>query len=203
MKRKGLLMILLAVLALSACIKDSFIPLPDYDVANLANTTPVDTAYKAQFEGVYALLDGDERFGRQFVAKWANGYLCFFSESDGKFLNMQVGYNAADSSFRMAGFWYDPLQPQDGHVQFTMARADGVDSVFAHKSINPLVTSNGLFFGETKLFLVQAGALIGVSVFAFGGTLLLLKLTNALVPMRVSDEEERKGLDLSQHGERL
>ncbi|TCJ12063.1 ammonium transporter [Flaviaesturariibacter flavus] len=75
--------------------------------------------------------------------------------------------------------------------------------VFAHKSVNSMVSSNGLFFGETRLFLVQLGALVGVSVFAFGGTLLLLKITDAIKPLRVSDDEERIGLDQSQHGERL
>jgi len=75
--------------------------------------------------------------------------------------------------------------------------------VFASKAVNPAIAGNGLFFGETKLFLVQTGALIGVSAFAFGGTWLLLRLVNAIAPLRVSEEEERVGLDLSQHGERL
>jgi Amt family ammonium transporter len=75
--------------------------------------------------------------------------------------------------------------------------------VFAHKSVNSVVSTNGLFFGETRLFLVQVGALVGVSIFAFGGTLLLLKITDSIKPLRVSENEERIGLDQSQHGERL
>ena len=75
--------------------------------------------------------------------------------------------------------------------------------VFAHKSINSTVTTNGLFFGESGLFLVQLGALIGVSIFAFGGTWILLKITNTILPLRVSAEEERLGLDRTQHGEQL
>ncbi|RYY89785.1 MAG: ammonium transporter [Chitinophagaceae bacterium] len=75
--------------------------------------------------------------------------------------------------------------------------------VFASKGVNPAIAGNGLLFGETKLFLVQAGALVGVSAFAFGGTWILLRLTNAILPLRVSAEEERVGLDRSQHGESL
>ncbi|RYY40440.1 MAG: ammonium transporter [Chitinophagaceae bacterium] len=75
--------------------------------------------------------------------------------------------------------------------------------VFASKGVNPAIAGNGLLFGESKLFLVQAGALIGVSLFAFGGTWLLLRISNSLLPLRVSDEEERTGLDRSQHGESL
>lgn len=75
--------------------------------------------------------------------------------------------------------------------------------VFAHKSINSAVVNNGLFFGETKLFVVHLIAVVGVSVFAFGGSLLLLKITDMISPLRVTAEEESEGLDWSQHGERL
>jgi Amt family ammonium transporter len=50
---------------------------------------------------------------------------------------------------------------------------------------------------------VHLGALIGVSIFAFCGSWLLLKLTDSITPLRVSEEEEELGLDISQHGERL
>jgi Amt family ammonium transporter len=76
--------------------------------------------------------------------------------------------------------------------------------VFASQGINPAnTTGNGLFFGETKLFIVQFVSMIGVSVFVFFGTLLLLRFTNWITPLRVSEEEEKDGLDSSQHGERL
>lgn len=76
--------------------------------------------------------------------------------------------------------------------------------VFASQSVNPAnTTGNGLFFGETRLFVVQAVAMVIVSVIVFFGTLLLLKITNWITPLRVSAEEEQEGLDSSQHGERL
>jgi Amt family ammonium transporter len=76
--------------------------------------------------------------------------------------------------------------------------------VFAHQSINSAnTTGNGLFFGETHLFIIQSEALVGVSIFAFFGSLLLLKITDMLSPLRVSEEDEAIGLDISQHGEKL
>jgi Amt family ammonium transporter len=76
--------------------------------------------------------------------------------------------------------------------------------VFAWQGINPAnTTGNGLIYGETKLFLIQLFTMIGVSAFAFFGTLLLLKITDWISPLRVSEEEEIVGLDLSQHGEKL
>jgi len=76
--------------------------------------------------------------------------------------------------------------------------------VFASQQVNKLnTTGNGLFFGETHLFIVQLVALVCVSIFAFFGSLLLLKITDMISPLRVSAEEEEQGLDLSQHGEKL
>jgi ammonium transporter, Amt family len=76
--------------------------------------------------------------------------------------------------------------------------------VFASKEINPeIVTVNGLIFGEFHLFAVQSLALICVSIYAFFGSLLLLKITDMISRLRVSEEDERLGLDMSQHGEKL
>ncbi|RYY00908.1 MAG: ammonium transporter [Gammaproteobacteria bacterium] len=75
--------------------------------------------------------------------------------------------------------------------------------VFASNKINPAVVDNGLFFGETKLFVTHMVALVGVSVFAFGGTFILLKITDLVTPLRVNSNDEAAGLDLTQHGEKL
>jgi len=76
--------------------------------------------------------------------------------------------------------------------------------VFAHKNVNAgNLTGNGLFFGETHLFYVQCIALVVVSIYAFFGSLLLLKITDMISPLRVSKEDEVIGLDISQHGEKL
>ncbi|MEJ5054160.1 ammonium transporter [Sphingobacterium sp. MYb382] len=76
-------------------------------------------------------------------------------------------------------------------------------SVFAHSNVNSAVTTNGLFFGETGLFVAHLIALLGASAFAFFGSLALLKITDLLSPLRVSTEAETIGLDLSQHDEEL
>jgi len=75
--------------------------------------------------------------------------------------------------------------------------------VFATRAVNPVIPEgdNGLFFGEIKLFTHHLIALIGVSLFAFAGSYLLLKLTDLITPLRVEEEDEKEGLDRSQHGE--
>ncbi|MDR2282564.1 MAG: ammonium transporter [Sphingobacterium sp.] len=76
-------------------------------------------------------------------------------------------------------------------------------AVFAHNSINPLVKVNGLFFGETGLFVAHVVALVAVSIFAFFGSLLLIKLTDLIAPLRVHEKDEALGLDRTQHDEEL
>ncbi|MCZ4409726.1 ammonium transporter [Cryomorphaceae bacterium 1068] len=61
----------------------------------------------------------------------------------------------------------------------------------------------GLVYGETTTFLYHLLALVMTSVFAFGGSYLLFKLVDSLLSMRVREDQEDRGLDLSQHGERL
>src|SRR3569833_299854 len=76
--------------------------------------------------------------------------------------------------------------------------------VFAHQNVNPgNTTGNGLFFGHTHLFFVQCIAMVAVSIFSFGGSFVLLKITDMIAPLRVSKEEEAIGLDITQHGEKL
>ncbi len=76
--------------------------------------------------------------------------------------------------------------------------------LFAHQNVNGgNTTGNGLYYGETHLFFVHCITLVGVSAFAFFGSLLLLKITDMISKLRVSTEEELIGLDKSQHDEEL
>jgi Amt family ammonium transporter len=76
--------------------------------------------------------------------------------------------------------------------------------VFAHVNVNAgNTTGNGLYYGETHLFFIHLLALVGVSAFAFFGSLLLLKVTDMISTLRVPVVDELTGLDISQHGEEL
>jgi len=65
-------------------------------------------------------------------------------------------------------------------------------------------TGNGLFFGgETTLFFAHLKALGIVATFTFVGSLIILKITDLISPLRVSEKEKMLGSDFSQHGENL
>jgi ammonium transporter, Amt family len=59
----------------------------------------------------------------------------------------------------------------------------------------------GLTSGKYETFFYHLLALVIVAVFAFGGSWLLYKITDLVIPLRVTYEQEEIGLDLSQHGE--
>jgi Amt family ammonium transporter len=60
---------------------------------------------------------------------------------------------------------------------------------------------SGLFYGHTTVFLYHMLALLIVSVYTFGGSYILYKITDWFVPLRVSLQDEIDGLDYTQHGE--
>ena len=70
--------------------------------------------------------------------------------------------------------------------------------VFASKSVNGV---SGLIEGDLYQFGIQLFGTVLASVYAFIVTMLILKVVNKFLPVRVSREEERLGLDASLHHE--
>src|SRR5437899_9278177 len=73
--------------------------------------------------------------------------------------------------------------------------------LLASKAINP-GGADGLFFGNPSQLGIQGLTALTTALFSFVGTYLILKLVNRVVGLRVSSDQERMGLDLSQHNER-
>ncbi len=73
--------------------------------------------------------------------------------------------------------------------------------LFASKLINS-GGADGFFFGNPGQVWIQLVAVLASWALAFFGTLVILKIVDWTMGLRVSDEEEQMGLDLSQHEER-
>jgi Amt family ammonium transporter len=72
--------------------------------------------------------------------------------------------------------------------------------LFASKAVNP-AGADGLLHGNAGLLLTQSiGVATGWAIAALG-TFVTLKLVALVTPLRVTEEQEILGLDLSQHGE--
>jgi Amt family ammonium transporter len=73
--------------------------------------------------------------------------------------------------------------------------------LFASKAINP-AGNDGLFFGNPAQLGIQFVSVLATLVLAIVGSYIILSIVKALMGLRVADEEEMMGLDLSQHNER-
>lgn len=73
--------------------------------------------------------------------------------------------------------------------------------IFGKSSINSVAKWDGLVYGEWRLFAAQIeGILITIAIAAVG-TLICVGIVRIFTPLRVTDREEKLGLDISQHGE--
>ena len=107
-----------------------------------------------------------------------------------------------------AKFGYD-----DSLVAFGVHGAGGtlgalLTGIFAVSAVNPIFKDaqgntlpSGLIDGNAHQVLNQLVGIAIAWVIAIVGTLIILKLVDVTIGLRVSEEEEVQGLDLSQHGE--
>jgi len=72
--------------------------------------------------------------------------------------------------------------------------------LFASKAINE-AGADGLFYGNPGQMKAQIIAVVATWVLAFVGTTIILKVLDVTMGLRVSEEDEIQGLDLSQHSE--
>jgi len=112
----------------------------------------------------------------------AAGTVCYISLN----IKNRLGYDDSLDAFGVHGI---------GGILGTLATG-----LFAQKAINP-AGADGLFFGNPKLFVSQVIAIAVTVVYSFVVTAIMLKVLDKTVGLRVDDESEVVGLDISQHGE--
>ncbi|MEW6088161.1 MAG: ammonium transporter [bacterium] len=73
--------------------------------------------------------------------------------------------------------------------------------LFASKAVNP-AGADGLFYGNPGQLLIQLKTVLATIVYSCVMTLVIYKIVDLLIGMRVTEKEELMGLDLTQHHER-
>jgi ammonium transporter, Amt family len=73
--------------------------------------------------------------------------------------------------------------------------------LFASTAVNA-GGADGLFFGNAGQLAIQLLSVVVTMVFAFVMTLVILRIVDRLIGLRVSEEEEQRGLDISLHDEK-
>ena len=129
--------------------------------------------------------------GAGFVPVWAaliigfvGSPICYFMISKVK---QKFGYDDALDAFGCHGI---------GGVWGGLATG-----LFTQTSINSVAKWNGLFFGDTHLFIVQVISILVTIIVAVVGTLICIGLVRLFTPLRVEKRDEQVGLDLSEHNE--
>ena len=111
------------------------------------------------------------------------GFVCFWAVS----LKFRFGY---DDSLDVVG-----VHLAGGIVGSVLL------GVLAQSSVNAFVP-DGLFFGGIGFFLKQVAGVAVVIVFTFVATYLLARIVKAITGLRVDENQETEGLDISLHEER-
>ena len=71
--------------------------------------------------------------------------------------------------------------------------------VFATSAVNS--DAGGLLSGDVGQFVNQAISVVASAAYALVGTFILIKILDATLGLRVTEEQEVRGLDLTLHGE--
>ncbi len=117
-----------------------------------------------------------------------------------------IGFIAAICS-NLAVYWKGKTTIDDTLDVFPCHGIGGIvgmilTGVFANKKINA-AGNDGLIYGGTDFFLNQVLGCLIVVAFATVVAFILFKVVDLIHPMRVTDLEEEKGLDITQHHESL
>ncbi len=110
------------------------------------------------------------------------GYLCFWGVN----LKNKFGYDDSLDTVGIHGV---------GGVFGAIATG-----LFATTAVNPN-GADGLLFGNLRLLGVQAVSILSAVAYSFAASWIILKLLDKTIGVRVQQEDEMEGLDLSQHGE--
>ncbi len=111
------------------------------------------------------------------------GFVCFLATS---YMKNRLGYDDSLDAFGVHGV--------GGTVGALLT------GLFASTAINS-AAANGLFYGNPKQLLNQVVAVLVTWIYCIVMSLVIIKVVDLLVGLRVTADEEIEGLDSSQHGE--
>ena len=125
----------------------------------------------------------------------------FVSPFSALFMGIAAGALSYVAIMKKGGLGYDDSLDVVGIHGVAGVGGILMTGLFASKAVNA-AGADGLLQGNGAFFAVQALTVVVVGVFSAAGTWVILKVVDRAVGLRVTAEEERMGLDLSQHNER-
>jgi glycerophosphoryl diester phosphodiesterase len=146
MRAPHLAALLMLALAAGGCVEElsPVFPQPDY-AGFLEGTSPVPDSAKRRLEGVYIVVDGDNRFGDTVVLKYSGDMLSVFGEQNVSFMILRGGVR--DSTLVFTGTWRFAQEITTGRVELTIAADDGGRALLSPSFGQPATVLRGVVGG--------------------------------------------------------
>ncbi len=131
--------------------------------------------------------------GPALVIGLAAGVICFWASTS---LKKMLGYDDSLDAWGVHGV--------GGIIGAMLTGVFAVGTLYVTDGdATKALTYSGWLAGNGDMLLIQAKSVLATLAYSAVATFILLKIVDVMVGLRVSEEEEREGLDVTQHGERL
>ncbi|WP_431303670.1 ammonium transporter [Sediminicoccus sp. BL-A-41-H5] len=130
--------------------------------------------------------------GAALIIGGASGVICFWAATA---LKKALGYDDSLDAFGVHGV--------GGILGAILTGVFAYGMLYKTDDAEAAIAYSGLLYGNPDMLWIQVKSVLVTIAYSAVGTFILLKIVDAMVGLRVSEEEEREGLDVTQHGERL
>jgi len=130
--------------------------------------------------------------GAALIIGGVAGVICFWAATG---LKKALGYDDSLDAFGVHGV--------GGIVGALLTGVFAYGMLYKTDDAEAALAFSGLLYGNPDMLWIQAKSVLATMAYSAVATFILLKIVDAMVGLRVSEEEEREGLDVTQHGERV
>ncbi|MCU0888472.1 MAG: ammonium transporter [Rubritepida sp.] len=130
--------------------------------------------------------------GAALIIGAASGIICFWAVVG---IKKALGYDDSLDAFGVHGV--------GGIVGALLTGVFAYGMLYKTDDADAAIAYSGMLYGNAEMLWIQAKSVLVTIAFSGIGTFILLKVVDAIIGLRVTEEEEREGLDITQHGEQL
>ena len=130
--------------------------------------------------------------GAALVIGGISGVICFWAATS---LKKALGYDDSLDAFGVHGV--------GGIIGAMLTGVFAYGMLYKTDDAEAAIAYSGLLFGNPGMVWIQFKSVVATIAYCAVATFILLKVVDVIVGLRVTEEEEREGLDVSLHGERL
>jgi Amt family ammonium transporter len=130
--------------------------------------------------------------GAALIIGGAAGVICFWGATA---LKRALGYDDSLDAFGVHGV--------GGIVGALLTGVFAYGLLYKVGDAEGAVAYSGILYGNPGMLWIQAKSVLATIAFSGIGTFIILKVIDVIIGLRVTEEEEREGLDVALHGERL